>query len=423
MQGPPTPTEDDEASIPTEHLQASIPAEHLLTVPHLGAGSRKAAMRTFPWKLTTEELQLELPRPQDEDEETRETKRPRLEEPLRTSIYAGTTENTSHATTAALSPPDAAADTADSVPVMNIRPNAGTTRDTRCWTLDEDAQLTSAFTKTREKKWGKKFKIDWVAVAMLVPGRTQRQCRDRWHNTLVSSTEATTARAGHWTPDEDKTLKDAVPTHGDKNWEKIAALIPGRTQKQCRNTWHNRLVSNIDPTTALAGKWTADEDKKLKDSVREHDGKNWEKVAASVIGRTKAQCHSRWFDTLVSKIDPTMALVGKWTADEDKTLKDGVRAHGGKNWKAITALVPGRTQKQCRSRWHHNLVSNIDPTTTRVGKWTADEDKNLKDAVRAHGGKNWKGIAALVPGRTKAQCRTRWTNISRGTALCVNLES
>jgi hypothetical protein len=310
MQGPPTPTEDDEASIPTEHLQASIPAEHLLTVPHLGAGSRKAAMRTFPWKLTTEELQLELPRPQDEDEETRETKRPRLEEPLRTSTYAGTTENTSHATTAALPLPvatDNAADTADSVPVTNIRPNAGTTRDT--WTLDEDAQLTSAVTKTREKEWGKEFKIDWVAVAMLVPGRTQRPCRDRWHNTLVS---------------------------------------------------------NVNPATARAGNWTADEDKKLKDSVRERGGKNWEKIAASVIGRTKTQCHNRW---------------------------------------------------------HHNLVSNIDPTTTRVGKWTADEDKNLKDAVRAHGGKNWKAITAQVPGRTKAQCRAKWTNISRGTALCVSLES
>jgi hypothetical protein len=61
MQGPPTPTENDEAS---------IPAEHLLTVPHLDAGSCKAAMRTFPWKLTAEELQLELSQPlQDEDEE------------------------------------------------------------------------------------------------------------------------------------------------------------------------------------------------------------------------------------------------------------------------------------------------------------------------------------------------------------------
>jgi hypothetical protein len=32
--------------------------------------------------------------------------------------------------------------------------------------------------------------------------------------------------ASNWTADEDKMLRDAVPTHGSKNWEAIAALIP-----------------------------------------------------------------------------------------------------------------------------------------------------------------------------------------------------
>jgi hypothetical protein len=38
--------------------------------------------------------------------------------------------------------------------------------------------------------------------------------------------------------DEDSKLKDAVHTHGDKDWVAIAALVPGRRQKQCRNRWH-----------------------------------------------------------------------------------------------------------------------------------------------------------------------------------------
>jgi myb proto-oncogene protein len=146
----------------------------------------------------------------------------------------------------------------------------------------------------------------------------------------------------------------------------------------------------------------------LRDGVREHGGKNWKAIAALVIGRTKIQCRSRWQETLVSIIDPTITLAGKWTADEDKTLTDAVRAHGGKNWKAITALVLGRTREQCRDRWYGALVSNIDPTTARAGKWTADEDKQLRDGVREHGGKNWKLIAAFVPGRTKSLCYARW---------------
>jgi hypothetical protein len=36
-----------------------------------------------------------------------------------------------------------------------------------------------------------------------------------------------------------------------------------------------------------------------------------------------------------------------------------------------------------------------------VGTWTTDEDKMLKDAVLVHGGNNFVAIAALVPGQTK----------------------
>jgi myb proto-oncogene protein len=54
------------------------------------------------------------------------------------------------------------------------------------------------------------------------------------------------------------------------------------------------------------------------------------------------------------------------------------------------------------------LDPNITMTGGRTGKWTADEDSKLKDAVQTHGGKNWDAIAALVPSRTVIQCYDRW---------------
>jgi hypothetical protein len=72
---------------------------------------------------------------------------------------------------------------------------------------------------------------------------------------------------------------------------------------------------------------------------------------------------------------------GKWTADEDMQWKATVGAQGTRNWDAIAALIPGRTRIQCQSRWHGNLASNIDPTTACAGQWTEDEDKKLRDAV------------------------------------------
>jgi hypothetical protein len=61
-------------------------------------------------------------------------------------------------------------------------------------------------------------------------------------------------------------------------------------------------------------------------------------------------------------------------------LKDAVQTHGGKNWGLIAALVLGRTKSQCKSRWHTVLDSGIALTAERTGKWTKDEDSKLKDA-------------------------------------------
>jgi hypothetical protein len=147
MQNPTTPTEDDDASIPTERVRIG---------PRLSAGNRKAAKRTFPWELTADEIQLALPRPQDEDDYIRETKRPRLEEPIPTSADEASTEKTSRDNTVELLPAAAAAADRDaSDPVMDTQPNVMTTRTSRHWTPEEDAKLTSAVTDTCKKKWAR----------------------------------------------------------------------------------------------------------------------------------------------------------------------------------------------------------------------------------------------------------------------------
>jgi hypothetical protein len=98
--------------------------------------------------------------------------------------------------------------------------------------------------------------------------------------------------------------------------------------------------------------------------------------------------------------DETTTRKGKWTTDEDSTLTDAVEKYNGNNWAGIAALVPGRTDKECRTRLHDVLVSKSDDTTARKGKWTTDEDSTLADAVEKYKGGDWAGIAALVPIRT-----------------------
>jgi myb proto-oncogene protein len=142
----------------------------------------------------------------------------------------------------------------------------------------------------------------------------------------------------------------------------------------------------IDPANGRKGKWTAGEDSKLKDAVRTHGGKNWIAIAALVPGRTKIQCSKRWHDALIPSIALTAGRTGEWSEDEDSKLKDAVQTPGGMSWGAIAALIPGRTKIQCGNRWYNGLNPFIDQVNGRTGKWSEDEDIKLKDAVQTPGG-------------------------------------
>jgi myb proto-oncogene protein len=156
---------------------------------------------------------------------------------------------------------------------------------------------------------------------------------------------------GKWREEEDSKLKDAVQMHGGKDWGSVAALVPCRTKNQCRKRWLNGLDPSIGRANGRTGKWAEDEDTKLKDAVQTHGGKDWGAVAVLVLGRTQRQCRDRWLDALHPSIDRANGRTGKWTAVEDSKLKHAVQTHGGKNWWEIAALVLGRTSYQCRRRW------------------------------------------------------------------------
>lgn len=146
----------------------------------------------------------------------------------------------------------------------------------RDWTAEDDAQLCAAVGAFGEH--------DWQRVASYMEGKAGTQCSNRWKKTLNPSRE----RVGRWTVEEDKYLKVAVMLFGRKTWNKIAQFIPGRTQVQCRERWINVL----DPSLNL-GRWTEEEDSRLKTAILEH-GFCWSKVAEAIPSRTDNQCRRRW---------------------------------------------------------------------------------------------------------------------------------
>jgi hypothetical protein len=405
------PMNTDEASIPTEPERMSMSGTTTVEIrPDRerragGALKRKAAKRTCVTKLTAANIKS------SPEEDIPARKKPRLQ--VQASLAAITAKADMNALNASpdagVAAPAASAD-AGRYP-MSASPmkpnNVGAARaPLRRWTPEEDTKLTSAVNTTCKKKHHGEYRTDWAAISELVPGRTRSQCNKRWHNGLDPQNETITCKA-KWTKEEDAKLTDSVKKHNGNNWASIASLVPGRTKSQCTGRWQKILDSQENETAPCKVKWSKEEDAKLTDAVVTRKGEDWAAIAALVPGRTKNQCTCRWHNVLDPQ-NETITCKAKWTKEEDVKLTDSVKKHNGKDWAAISALVPGRTKKQCTSRWHDVLISESDDTNARVGKWTTEEDGKLKDAVEKHNGEDWAAISELVPGRSKQQIKKRW---------------
>ncbi|KAG8388014.1 hypothetical protein BUALT_Bualt02G0081200 [Buddleja alternifolia] len=233
-------------------------------------------------------------------------------------------------------------------------------------------------------------KVNWEQLAaMYVPGRSGAECQARflnWEDPLINHDP--------WTPMEDKNLLHIVQQKGLNNWIDIAASLgTNRTPFQCLARYQRSLNASI-----LKREWTKEEDNQLRAAVETFGESNWQLVASAMEGRTGTQCSNRWLKTL----HPGRKRIGKWTEEEDKRMKVAVTLFGPKTWKKVARCVPGRTQVQCRERW----VNCLDPSLN-TAEWTQVEDSKLEAAIAEHG-YCWSKVAACVPRRTDNQCWRRW---------------
>ncbi|GAA6028142.1 hypothetical protein JCM8097_006877 [Rhodosporidiobolus ruineniae] len=183
------------------------------------------------------------------------------------------------------------------------------------------------------------------------------------------------------------------------DWERIATPFDRRTPAACRIQWTQRDHPSLLPAEEREN-WSAEEKKKLREAVRKHGEKGWGKVAEAVgNGRTPLDCvrqHRR--DEGAPKPPKKLAIEVK---EEDENIREAIQLYG-EDWQAVakhTSLSP----TYCLTRW-----STFLHPTLRRGRWTTAEDAALRRAI-ATCGRHWVGVARLVPGRSDAQCRERWS--------------
>jgi hypothetical protein len=91
-----------------------------------------------------------------------------------------------------------------------------------------------------------------------------------------------------WSLDEDQLLLRLIHEQGARHWNQIAESIPGRTGKQCRERWLSKLSPDFTPMP-----WTAEEDQALLRCQSTH-GNQWAKFRVELPNRSVIQIKNRW---------------------------------------------------------------------------------------------------------------------------------
>lgn len=239
--------------------------------------------------------------------------------------------------------------------------------------------------------------LDFEKISRLfVPKKTAKECELQWllvDHPAINHSE-------HWTEQEIKALKEAGGNKAlYKTWQQVADRIgTNRTPFACLCQYQRLFQPHLN-----RGKWHPEEDELLKLAVKRHGEVDWTRIASFVPHRTPQQCIHRWRNTLA----PTIRR-GRWTQEEDRLLREAVMSNPTGTWQQIAQSVPGRTDVKCRERWANVLDPNI-----KRGSFTAEEDNVLRKAVLEGGEGKWAAVAALLPGRTDSQCRRRWRLMQR----------
>ena len=122
-----------------------------------------------------------------------------------------------------------------------------------------------------------------------------------------------------WTPREDAKLMELMKKYG-QSWAMISSQLEGRTGKQVRDRYLNKLRPNIK-----CGDWSAEEDNLLVKLLKEV-GNRWSLIATHLPTRTEGQVKNRYYSYIKKRLQPdgTLCLTAN---DNNKANSEDITSH------------------------------------------------------------------------------------------------
>ena len=152
----------------------------------------------------------------------------------------------------------------------------------KAWNEEDDNKLRALVVQ---------YNKQWSLIAQYFPSKTPSQVASRWDKYLDPN-----LIKGAFTEEEDNLIRKFVEQYGPRRWQQVTEFVPGRSAKQCRERWYNHL----DPTVVNKD-FTPEEDEIIFQKHQEL-GPKWSIIARVLPGRTDNAIKNRWNASISKRV-------------------------------------------------------------------------------------------------------------------------